>query len=316
MRIVFFGTPEFAVASLRVMVENNYRPVAVVTVPDKPAGRGLKFQSSAVKKYAESQDIPVLQPSKLRDSEFIRQLHDFKPDLQFVVAFRMLPEEIWNFPPLGTWNLHASLLPQYRGAAPINHAIINGEKQTGLTTFRLKHEIDTGDIALTKQVEIDPNETAGSLHDRMMHEGAKLVLETIQSIEKGNLHLRSQNEFAIEPLKHAPKITADACRLNIYLSSQEVHNKVRGLSPYPGAVARLLHNGEEIPLKIYLTGISLFEKSDGKPGDLLSDAKSFLKLRCGNGWVDIFEIQVAGKKRLPIAEFLRGFKLSENTKIL
>lgn len=316
MRIIFFGTPEFATAILKMMVENGYRPLAVVTAPDRPSGRGLKMKSSSVKDYAEHVGLKVLQPIRLKDPEFLAQIHQLNPDLQFVVAFRMLPKEVWEIPAKGTWNLHASLLPQYRGAAPINHAIINGEHETGLTTFKIKHEIDTGEIAMRKSMTIGENETAGELHDRMMVVGANLVLDTIKAIEYGNIQLESQEGVDESNLRLAPKLNAAFCKIDPSRSNQEVHNLIRGLSPFPGASGELVNGDDHFPLKIFRSKISSMVADDRNPGDLISDGKSYIHMACGRGMIEIHELQVAGKKRLHVADFLRGFPLSNRAKFI
>ncbi len=304
MRIVFLGTPDFAVASLRALVEGGYEVVAVVTMPDKAAGRGLKVQHSAVKEYALSVGLPVLQPEKLKDPEFLDELRALKPDLGIVIAFRMLPEVVWAMPRLGTFNLHASLLPQYRGAAPINWAIINGETRTGVTTFMLNTEIDKGAILGRREVEIGPDETAGELHDRLMYEGARLVVETVDTIAEGKAHPIDQSADDAD-LHPAPKIFRDDCRVNWSVGAAVVHNFIRGLSPYPAAWT-MLDTGEV--LKIYRAH-PIQETHTATPGTIRSDGRTFIHVACGDGWVAIDDIQLAGKKRLATPEFLRGFDI-------
>jgi methionyl-tRNA formyltransferase len=311
LRIVFMGTPEFAVESLKALVENGYQVVGVITAPDKPAGRGLKVTETAVKQYAVHQGIPVLQPEKLKNTEFLEQLAGLKPDLQVIVAFRMLPEVVWNLPPLGTFNLHASLLPQYRGAAPLNWAIINGETETGLTTFLLDQEIDTGKILLQEKESIAPDDTVGDLHDRMMAKGARLVMKTVDALAEGNVQPVRQDDLHIPSpeLKPAPKLTRETIRINWKQPGERIRNLVRGLSPYPVAWT-ILHNissGQETELKIF------FAQSENsliteKPGTLRSDGKNFLKVACADGWISITDLQLAGKKRMRVEEFLRGAK--------
>lgn len=298
------GTPEFAVASLDALLQAGLNIVAVVTAPDKPAGRGQKISESAVKKYAVEKSIPVLQPVKLKDPEFIAQLRSFSADLQVVVAFRMLPEVVWNMPPKGTINLHASLLPDYRGAAPINWAVINGEKQTGVTTFFLQHEIDTGDILFSDTVEIGKNETAGELHDKLMTTGALLLVKTVQAIEKGEYEETPQRELISSEPKHAPKIFKEDCQINWDEDVLKVYNLIRGLSPYPSAYSSL--NGKTI--KIYQADI-LDEVPDTVPGEYISDGKTYLRFTCRNGYIDVKELQIEGKKKMYIDEFLRGYRL-------
>jgi len=304
MKIVFMGTPEFAVASLDILVKNHYEIVAVVTVPDKPAGRGQQLQQSAVKKYALEKGLKVLQPEKLKDEKFISTLKELKADLQIVVAFRMLPEVVWNMPPLGTYNLHGSLLPKYRGAAPINWAVINGETESGVTTFKLKHEIDTGNVLFQEKTPITPSTTAGELHDSLMDIGAKLILKTVQAIEGGDYELKPQDDTLS---MHAPKLFKETCRINWNQDIFKIHNLVRGLSPYPTAYTDFKdkHN-QMIGIKIFKSEIEEVIHSD-TPGIVKSDGKSFLKVACQNGYLHINELQMAGKKRMSIEDFLRGF---------
>jgi len=306
IRIVFMGTPEFAVESLDALVRAGFQIVGVVTAPDKPAGRGMKLQQSAVKKYASEHGLNVLQPVKLKDPEFIEGLKQLKPDLQVVVAFRMLPEVVWNLPPKGTINLHASLLPQYRGAAPINWALINGEKETGVTTFKLKHEIDTGDILMQESFPIGTHETAGELHDRMKEIGAHLLVNTVKGLADGSLQGNPQSAISnvqnLE-LKHAPKINTETCRIDWSQPVEKVFDLVRGLSPYPGAFTIV----NEKMMKIFIAENDL-ENPKVSPGEYETDGKTFLKIACINGSLDIKEIQMEGKKRMKIDEFLRGFR--------
>jgi methionyl-tRNA formyltransferase len=308
MRIVFLGTPDFAVPTLEMLVAANYQVVGVVTAPDKPAGRGLNLKQSPVKEAALRLGIPVLQPERLKDPDFLSRLAQLKPDIQVVVAFRMLPETVWNLPPLGSWNLHASLLPQYRGAAPINHAIINGESETGLTTFRLVHEIDQGAIAKQITLQIGADETAGELHDRMMEVGATLMLETIQELESDSLTLIPQDALLNTPLKEAPKLNSSFCAINFQQTAQSVHNHIRGLSPFPGAHAVLIQDATSLPLKIFKTRLSDFELNSESPGKLLINNKKSMLVKCLDGWIEILELQLAGKKRLPVSDFLVGFR--------
>lgn len=301
LRIVFMGTPEFAVESLDILVENGYDIAAVVTAPDKPAGRGQKLNMSAVKKYALEKELPILQPVKLKDPEFIQTLQNLNANLFIVVAFRMLPEIVWNMPEIGTFNLHASLLPQYRGAAPINWAIINGEKETGVTTFFLQHEIDTGDVLFSEKTDITEEDDASTLHDRLMHIGAKLTLKTVQAIEKGEIQAQPQPDLEI---KHAPKIFKEDCLLDFNWDVEKLHNKVRGLSPFPAAYTHL----NDKVLKIYKTKVQKIH-GDVANGIFDSDEKTFLRVKCENGWLNILELQLEGKKRMTAAEFLRGYKI-------
>jgi len=306
LRVVFMGTPEFAVASLDALVKAGINVVGVITAPDKPAGRGMKLQQSAVKKYAEEKGLKVLQPEKLKNPQFLEELKSLNSDLQIVVAFRMLPEVVWNMPRLGTVNVHASLLPQYRGAAPINWAIINGEKETGITTFKLKHEIDTGDILLQEKTAIGENETAGELHDRLKEIGAGLLVRTISGLASGTLNKMPQSALAEDAeIKHAPKIFTETCKIDWNKPVAEVHNLVRGLSPYPGAFTYL----DDKLLKIFRV-----EKEITTPGEaagkVSSDNKTYLKFACTDGYISVKELQLEGKKRMLVDDFLRGHKLN------
>lgn len=305
LRIVYMGTPEFAVEPLRRLLDAGCNVVGVVTMPDKPQGRGYKLQPSAVKQFAVERGLPVLQPGKLKDEGFLQQLRDLRADLQIVVAFRMLPEVVWNMPPKGTFNLHASLLPQYRGAAPINWAIINGETRTGVTTFFLKHEIDTGDIILQREVAIDGNDDAGSLHDKLMGLGAQAVVDTVELIETGNVSLQKQDESV--DLKPAPKIFKPDCRIDFDQSSENVRNFVRGLSPYPAAFTEIEdEKGNVHTLKVFSCEIANADAAT--PGTLSSDGKTYLSFATRNGAVSVKRLQLSGKKPMDIAEFLRGFR--------
>lgn len=298
------GTPEFAVPSLNKLYEAGYDIVGVVTAPDKPAGRGMQLSESAVKKYAVENNLSVLQPEKLKDPVFIETLQSLNADLQVVVAFRMLPEIVWNMPPLGTINLHASLLPQYRGAAPINWAIINGEKQTGVTTFKLQHQIDTGNILLQEKIPIADDETAGSLHDKMMYIGAELLLQTIRQIENGTIREMVQPSTADLPvLKSAPKIFNETCEINWNQPIDKIYNLIRGLSPYPTAFTYL----DEKKLKIFSSEKEKTNESN-EPGKILTDHKTFLKFCATDGYISLKEIQLEGKKRMNIQDFLRGYR--------
>jgi methionyl-tRNA formyltransferase len=314
LKIVFMGTPEFAVGSLRALINEGFNIVAVVTTPDKPAGRGQKIQESDVKQYAKSQNLPILQPEKLKDPEFIGQLKEINADLNVVVAFRMLPEIVWSMPRLGTINLHGSLLPHYRGAAPINWAVINGESETGVTTFFIEKEIDTGKIIYSSKIPIGPNDNAGAVHDRLMETGATLLVKTVADIEKGTYPQTDQLSFLKpeEPVKIAPKIFKDDCKIKWDLPLAQIHNLIRGLSPYPAAWSVITHKntGERLNFKLFAT-----EREDIKSAQpvktILTDEKSYLKIAVKDGYLKINSIQVEGKKRLPIDEFLRGFKINE-----
>ncbi len=306
LRIVFMGTPEFAVASLQMLVENGYCVVGVVTAPDKPAGRGMKMQEPDVKKYAVRAGIPVLQPEKLKNPDFIGALKKLDADLQVVVAFRMLPEVVWRMPRLGTFNLHGSLLPQYRGAAPLNRAIINGEQETGVTTFLLDHEIDTGRILFRKKIAIGDNDTVGDIHDRLMEIGAKLVLKTVDALADGSGKAVSQDEVATGPLKSAPKLFKEDCHIDWNNPGEQIRNLIRGLSPYPGAWTELSDSaGQTATLKIYF---ARFSPAPGVvPGTIFTDGKEVLKIAAADGWLELTDLQLSGKKRMKTDEFLRGF---------
>lgn len=310
-RIVFMGTPEFAVESLDRLVQKGYKVVGVVTVADKPSGRGLKVNESAVKKYATEHGIPVLQPVSLKDEGFISALKAWKPDLFVVVAFRMLPEVVWSIPRKGTFNLHAALLPQYRGAAPINWAIINGEKMTGVTTFMIDHGIDTGKIMYREQCRIEDTDTAGSLHDKLMKIGAELVVNTTEAIIEGSVEFRVQRSFiqGSEVLKPAPKITREMCRIDWARPTEDVYNFIRGLSPYPAAYTELRRNGEEpLTLKVYFGERMELAGDRPAPGTLISDGRNFLAIATADGAISLTDIQLAGKKRMDIKTFLLGFR--------
>jgi len=321
IRVVFMGTPEFAVSSLDAMMKAGLNIVGVVTAPDKPAGRGMKMNESVVKKYALKNGLKILQPEKLKNEQFLSELRSLNADLQVVVAFRMLPEVVWNMPPKGTINLHASLLPQYRGAAPINWAVINGEKETGVTTFKLQHEIDTGNILLQEKIEIGDNETAGELYDRMKEIGARLLVDTVKGLMEGTLQETPQSSIvnrqsSIEnydstytihdsrfTIKHAPKITTQTCQIDWRKSTDEIHNLIRGLSPYPAAFTEL---GDRT-LKIFRS-----EKEHApptsRPGRWETDRKTWLKFACSDGYIHVKDVQLEGKKRMGIEDFLRGYR--------
>ncbi len=312
LRIIYMGTPDFAVESLRALVENDYNVVAVVTMPDKPIGRGYKVQPSAVKMYAVEHEIPVLQPENLKDETFLETLRSYQADLQIVVAFRMLPQVVWAMPRLGTFNLHASLLPQYRGAAPINWAIINGETETGVTTFFLQHAIDTGNIILQKKITIADDENVGSVHDRLMTLGAKLVVETVDLIRSGDVPTVPQTDAA--DLKPAPKIFRETCRIDWQKSARTIHNFVRGLSPYPGAWFEWqTADGTISVVKVFETKIEICEH-DYAIGTILVE-KHLFKIAVSDGFVVICSLQISGKKRMEADEFLRGFKAIDSYSI-
>ena len=311
LRIVFMGTPEFAVASLDRLIQGGCNIVTVITAPDKLGGRGMELQQSAVKKYSVEKGLPILQPERLKSPEFLDALKALNADVQIVVAFRMLPELVWNMPPMGTINLHGSLLPQYRGAAPINWAIINGEKETGVTTFKLQHEIDTGNILLQQSFTIGKEENAGEVHDRMKMIGADLLLKTIKELANENLEEQSQpvivKEGELFPdknlYKHAPKIFTETCNIDWTKSIEDVYNLIRGLAPYPAAFSFL----KEKKLKIYKVEMVLTAPSIGV-GQFETDKKTFLQFACSNGYISVKEIQLEGKKKMLIADLLRGYR--------
>lgn len=305
LRIVYMGTPDFAVESLKALVEGGYNVVAVVTMPDKPMGRhGSVLQPSPVKQYAVEHGLKVLQPVKLKDPEFVEELQNLKADLQIVVAFRMLPEIVWSMPPLGTFNAHASLLPKYRGAAPINWAVINGDTETGITTFMLKHEIDTGDIIDQVRIPIADTDNVGDVHDRLMELSGTLVTKTVDSIIEGTFKTVPQEEGLVTA---APKIFRDTCRINWDMPTKKIYDFIRGLSPYPAAWTTL--NGKSV--KIYESAKEEGQTASAKPGTILSDGKSFLKVATADGMLNIKVIQLEGKKRMPVSDLLRGFKCEE-----
>ena len=325
LRIVFMGTPEFAVETLKALVENEYNVVAVVTQPDKPVGRHqTEVQPSEVKKYALEHQLPVLQPEKMKDPAFVEQLRGYKANLQVVVAFRMLPEVVWDMPQYGPFNVHAALLPQYRGAAPINWAIINGEKETGITTFFLDHDIDTGQVIYRQSVPIHDDDDAEAVHDRLMLLGADLVLRTVHDVEAGQVHPIPQSQLQVDgPLRPAPKIFKETCQIRwADLTSREVYNFVRGLSPYPAAWTTLngtmlkIYQVEESNVKCQMSNVkasnceSLLpitgEDGRGLAGTLLTDGKTYLRIACREGWVSVLSLQLAGKRRMSIEDFLRG----------
>ena len=320
MKIIYFGTPEIASSQLEAIIAAGYEVAAVVTVPDKPAGRGKKIQSSDVKLTALKYNLPVLQPVSLKSPEFIEEISSYNADLFVVVAFRMLPEVVWSMPPMGTFNLHASLLPQYRGAAPINHAIINGEKETGLTTFLLDKEIDTGEIIMQEKVVIEDDETAGTLHDKLMLLGNKVVVETIKIIEEGRVQSQSQ-EMIIErdnlQLKPAPKIFKEDCKIDWTKDAKSIYDFIRGLSPYPAAHTQFVsENNDTIDIKVFEVVLKENESEDKDLYKIKTDGKSYLDVVLGKNNISIKVIQQAGKKAMPIADFLRGTRLEGEWKVL
>lgn len=310
LRIVFFGTPDFAVESLDRLVKGAYNIVGVVTMPDKPAGRGHKMYQSPVKEYAMSHGLKLMQPVSLKDPSFIEELRSLDADLQIVIAFRMMPEIVWNMPPLGTFNLHASLLPKYRGAAPINWAVMNGDKETGVTTFFLKHEIDTGDIIQQERITIAETDNVGIVHDKLMMLGAGMVVETVDAIIAGTIKPIPQEQLLNkdEEPTPAPKIFKETCEIDFSRSAQDVYNHIRGLSPYPAAWTTIKDsNGTEFTLKIFETELPS-DKIIGEPGTI-KITKDTLTFACADGSIEVKSLQLAGKKRMTTAEFLRGFKL-------
>jgi methionyl-tRNA formyltransferase len=312
LRIVFMGTPEFAVATLEALVENGFNVVGVVTVPDKPAGRGRKITRPAVREFAETRHLPVMQPESLKDPEFISKLKELDADLFIVVAFRMLPEVTWRIPRIGTINLHASILPNYRGAAPINHAIINGEKVTGVTTFFIDEKIDTGNILMSEKTDISPTENAGDIHDKLMKLGAVVVIRTITDIALNRIVPIPQKKFLKpgESPKQAPKIHPDFCIIDWNMQVEQLHNFIRGLSPYPCARTFLKNELRTNSLKIYESRPEA-DQHNLQPGQIISDGKRFLKIACKNGFINIISLQLEGKSRMSVAEFLRGFRIND-----
>lgn len=310
LRIIYMGTPDFAVEPLKTLVEAGKDVVAVVTMPDKPAGRGHKLQFSPVKEYALKAGIPVLQPENLKSPDFLQELASYNADLQIVVAFRMLPEAVWSMPKYGTFNLHASLLPRYRGAAPINWAVINGDKETGITTFFLKHEIDTGNIILQEKVAIDEEDNAGDVHDKLMYLGADLVLKTLKMIEEDNVITRPQDDAQASP---APKIFKDTAKLDFDKYAADIRNLVRGMAPYPAAWFNIkLQDGNESMMKIFK--VSTEEKNHNySVGTILTDGKKMLKIACKDGFINLLEVQMAGKKRMAAEDLMRGTNLVGST---
>lgn len=315
LRIVYMGTPEFAVESLRRLVEGGYNIVGVITMPDKPMGRhGSVLQASAVKQYAVSQGLKVLQPERLKDEVFLSELRSLEADLQIVVAFRMLPEVVWNMPRMGTFNLHASLLPQYRGAAPINWAVINGEKETGVTTFFLKHEIDTGEIIDQVRVPIADTDNVEMVYGRLMKVGGDLVIKTVDAIMAGSVHTVPQESVAGCGVLHpAPKIFKETCRIDWSRGVKPVYDFIRGLSPYPAAWTELCsQDTAPVMLKIF-EAEKMFGEHSANPGDIVTDGKTFFRIASSDGWLDVRSLQLAGKKRMSVEDFLRGYRHTEGT---
>lgn len=309
LRIVFMGTPEFAVPSLRALVEGGYHVVAVVTTPDRPAGRGQKLHESDVKIAARELGLPVLQPEKLKAPEFVEAMQALRPDLGIVIAFRMLPEVIWAMPRLGTFNLHASLLPEYRGAAPINWAIIDGEHETGVTTFLLNHEIDKGAILGQLRVPILPEDNAGTLYDRLMHTGTSLVTDTVERIARGDLQPIEQQHIDERTLRPAPKIFKEDCLIDWTLDGRRIADFIRGLSPYPAAWSELRREDGAAPTTAKIFSAAFEPAAHGEPcGTVQSDGRTFIRVACTDGWIDIGDLQLAGKKRLPVRELLLGLR--------
>ena len=315
LRIVYMGTPDFAVETLRLLVENKYNVVAVVTMPDKPAGRGHKIQFSPVKQYALSVGLPILQPVNLKDEAFIEELRSYQAHLQIVVAFRMLPQIVWDMPPMGTFNLHASLLPQYRGAAPLNWAIMNGDKETGITTFFLTHEIDTGRVIQRRSIEIADTDNVGIIHDKLMMMGAEMVCETVDNIIADKVVAIPQEELMTdEPLRPAPKIFKDTCHIDFTRSVEQLYNQVRGLSPYPAAWCEFVSpEGEAIGVKIFEAARHTCNHNL-TPGTVVTDGKKNIEIACEDGYLQLLSLQLAGKKRLSAEELLRGFRLTNDYK--
>ena len=313
LRIIYMGTPDFAVETLRLLVERGYNVVAVVTMPDKPAGRGHKIQFSPVKQYALSVGLPVLQPERLKDEAFIEELRSYNAHLQIVVAFRMLPQVVWDMPPMGTFNLHASLLPQYRGAAPLNWAIMNGDKETGITTFFLTHEIDTGRVIQRRSIPIADTDNVGIIHDRLMEMGAEMVCETVDNIIADKVVAIAQEELMTdEPLRPAPKIFKDTCHLDFARKVEDLYNQVRGLSPYPAAWCEFVSpEGEAVGVKVFEAARHICEHCN-TPGTIHTDGKKVIEIACEDGYLQILSLQLAGKKRLTAEELLRGFRLTND----
>lgn len=311
LRIAFMGTPDFAVATLDTLIEGGHDVVAVITAPDRPAGRGRKLNQSAVKKYAQTKGLKILQPTNLKDPNFLSELKNLHIDLQIVVAFRMLPKQVWSMPQFGTFNLHASLLPDYRGAAPINWAIINGDSKTGVTTFFINEEIDTGAIIKQKSISIEADMSAGDLHDKLMVAGSKVVLETVKMIQKGDVSPMDQKEGNYRP---APKLNKENCRISWNLPMQQVYNHIRGLSPFPGAWTLLDNNDQQIELKIY-NGLMIAETHNLSPGTIVFSKKK-LRVAVANGFVEITDLKMAGKRRMDAISLLNGYEFKSGCKMI
>lgn len=312
LNIVFMGTPDFAVATLKTLIENDYNIVGVITAPDRPAGRGQKLNQSAVKKYAVTQNLPILQPTNLKNKEFLKELKALNANLQIIVAFRMLPEVVWNMPEFGTFNLHASLLPHYRGAAPINWALINGETKTGITTFFIDDKIDTGEIIMQEELEITPTENAGSLHDKLMNSGSQLVLKTVDAIENNTITTYTQPE--VKNIRTAYKIHKHTCKIDWSLSIDTIYNKIRGLSPYPAAWTELSIDGSVLAVKLFEV-TKIVEQHNLGTGTIISD-KNSVKVAVKDGYLNLLVIQLPGKKKMEIKALLNGFTFSDNSKML
>jgi len=312
LKIVFMGTPDFAVTTLKTILEHNYNVVGVITAPDRPAGRGRKLNESAVKVFAKSKDLTILQPTNLKSEAFLEQLKALNADLQIIVAFRMLPKVVWAMPKHGTFNLHASLLPNYRGAAPINWAIINGETKTGVSTFFIDEKIDTGEMILQQELDINPNENAGSLHDKLMHIGSSLVIETIKLIETGEVKTTPQPEDSIS--KTAYKLNKDNCKIDFTDTIDNIYNKIRGLSPYPAAWCKLHNNDDQLDVKIYKADKQI-ESHNLNIGTIISD-KSTLKVAVKEGFINILDIKLPGKRNMDIKSLLNGYQFDQQAKML
>ncbi|WP_417214301.1 methionyl-tRNA formyltransferase [Bizionia sp.] len=312
LRIVFMGTPEFAVAILDAILAHNYQVVGVITAPDKPAGRGRKINESAVKQYAQKQGLHILQPTNLKDPEFLKTLQALQANVQVVVAFRMLPQAVWQMPALGTFNLHASLLPNYRGAAPINWAIINGETETGVSTFFIDNNIDTGDMILQKAVAIEEKDNVGTLHDKLMHTGSALVIDTLKRIENGTIETTAQPNT--NELKEANKLNRDNCKIDWNNSLETIHNKVRGLNPYPSAWCYLHNNDDTLEIKIYETHKELAEHNHSN-GQILASKKT-LKVAVPDGYIFIDVLKLPGKRKMAIKDLLNGYEFHDEAKML
>ena len=312
LRIVFMGTPDFAVAGLEILIEKQYNVVGVITAPDKPAGRGRKLTESAVEKYAVAKGLKVLQPTNLKDESFLTELKGLRPNLQIVVAFRMLPKVVWNIPEYGTFNLHASLLPQYRGAAPINWAIINGETTTGVTTFFIDEKIDTGEIILQKETEIGPDENAGALHDKLMALGATLILETVGQVEADIVITKKQPQF--DEFKLAPKIFKDDCRIDWSLPGSKIFDFIRGLSPFPTAWCQMKNGDSELSVKVF--GASFHKEAHEHEIGSIQTTKNSLKVTVVDGFIELLTIQLPGKRKMAIQDVLNGLKLEGNAHVL